>query len=811
MEQIKDNNKNIKKSKAKREIFTAAQNDAVIIPEISTEKIKFIEHELEDKIGLEDYEIDRINIESEYLKEKPLILKEQLEKAKKIMNKLLLIFTIVFCLIFAIPGFIYSPFIFGSAMIALIVVIWLIYLSPLEHHQFPHDFYYIKYRGYLEQGFKFIKAHLKDEMHQYLFVLYLTFNLMLIFSVIDPAFFNPWILDRLNEIIYDRGNYPNSLINSVIPPIVILGIFINLIGAFIISNYKVRDPLTGKYRTSKDIEKTKRNGKLIVLISIMFFVAVSIAFANDLKVFLTPSSGANWISIFDPDDAKFHGRSVAILYYIIIIGGSTLLTFLIYIGISSGELGLIHIIIRKNRESMPIEEKVWEPDFVTERKEKEIVLKNKARKAALFEIIGTNAGIVIGLWPCLWLGSDEMLDTPFLEYLGYGILGLGVLWIFFFSPIYHIKKDGPYWYKTINERNWNYAFWDERGLGSAKYYFIKVFGKKKRLLFWVSYWFLMSMSMVFFDWKSIWNGNPPSGIIPDIANSISLDKNYMTVATIFVILIFTIIGLFIAVNQTEKNFRGSIFWCNLYKLVMAFMLFCCFGWITTVVDIINSINIFSVEFISAFSISIAFYALLGFLASIIAYPFLFKFDNFHVSATAILLILVNTIILMGLLAWIFHVFLPMTGPSGEIAWPYPFDTGAENEVDALLDKFWLGPFFAEWGGRYVWWGALQQYLFMSYYLTLWKKVFPNSKGYLISVGTSMIFGVIHAIDWPLMLFTGIAGLMWSFFWNYEYFDKKERKVHRGNNLLLWGFVHGFGGTLVGMIIPITMGVGPFNM
>ena len=220
----------------------------------------------------------------------------------------------------------------------------------------------------------------------------------------------------------------------------------------------------------------------------------------------------------------------------------------------------------------------------------------------------------------------------------------------------------------------------------------------------------------------------------------------------------------------------------------------------------------SPAFLSTLGILAVFFVIVGIVCVLIVLPLIVNFENFHVCAGPILGIIINTVVLVLVMAFVFHVFLPQHTISGElIDWMYPFQSGPDKDAFDMLDNFFMGDLIEGWGGRYIWWGALQQYLFMSYYLILWQKVFPDSKGYVIAFGTSCIFGVIHAIDWVLMLFTFIAGLMWAWNWHHEYYDKDTGKVHRGNNLLLWGMVHGFGGTLLGLVLPFTMGVGPFNM
>ena len=165
--------------------------------------------------------------------------------------------------------------------------------------------------------------------------------------------------------------------------------------------------------------------------------------------------------------------------------------------------------------------------------------------------------------------------------------------------------------------------------------------------------------------------------------------------------------------------------------------------------------------------------------------------------------------MMAIFSVIYDFFLPMeTGGGIFIQHGYPFRTGLENDASNKWENFNLPHYLIHWYG-YVWWGFIQQYLFMSYFLRLISRVFPHSKGFLPAALSSLIFGIIHFPDWPLMLFTGVAGMMWAYYWQKEYITK-DGKIVRGNNLFLWGMIHGFGGTFVYYLIPISMSVGPFN-
>lgn len=118
---------------------------------------------------------------------------------------------------------------------------------------------------------------------------------------------------------------------------------------------------------------------------------------------------------------------------------------------------------------------------------------------------------------------------------------------------------------------------------------------------------------------------------------------------------------------------------------------------------------------------------------------------------------------------------------------------------------------------YIFWGAIQQLLFSSYFGTRFRKGFapasnPSSaakKRFWVSVLNGSFFGLIHINSWFLVLFTWILGIVLSWVFMKD----------RNRNLLALGFIHGFLGSSVGWLFSakklgksaVSMGVGPTHM
>lgn len=128
-----------------------------------------------------------------------------------------------------------------------------------------------------------------------------------------------------------------------------------------------------------------------------------------------------------------------------------------------------------------------------------------------------------------------------------------------------------------------------------------------------------------------------------------------------------------------------------------------------------------------------------------------------------------------------------------------------------------GPKFALDVFGYVFWGALQQLLFCSYFGTRLRKGFAPAQlpeniwkvRLAVAVLNGAFFGIIHINSWSLVLVCWLLGcvLSWVFMENHN------------RNLVALGFIHGFLGSSVGWLFDgdkaggfeIEMGVGPTHM
>lgn len=777
---------------------------------------RLLDASLEDDLGLRDHEVDRIKARAAAYVEGNRV-QQDVARAGRAMDAFLaglsifsFCFLVLFC--FTVTGAL--PFLlFYIVLQALVIGFWRLVISPARFHRFGDDALFITYRASLDQLPRF-KASLRDEKYKFLLFAYLLLDAMVICAILDAGRLLPY----LNNIIFDRGEFPASTLSSLVPGIVIIGLAVNVFGGIVAARYKIVDPVSGN---AFPAPRQARAISVVVLASIIALVVFGSLVPADFAAYVKPSpTSDNFLAYLDMDLPMFRARFVVTVYFGLVFAGGAVLAFLIVVGFTALESALVRHRVTRHWSLAPPAERNWEFAATVARHEQATRDKIAARKRAIAEIGIMCLLMVIGMWFFLKLGG-EIWGLDWMNYAGYATLGLALIWFMFISPFHHARKDGKFHYPTAKQ-NGAYAWIDERGMGSFKHYYREVFGKKKGLILWVLYWMLMLVSVFNFDeiglammnWKAMFANpaRPPEGVIVDFVGLVVDAPEATAMAVVLVATGLSVVAFVAALGKPEADFNGSKAWCMFYKGLVGAVMIGCFFWAFKVPPVAAAVNLMSVEFLLVLGLVIALFGVAAVLCLLVIIPFLVKFDNLGAPKKEIVLIILSTIVLTWIIVLVFDFFLPMTDVNGDpIVYGYPFRFGGEYEVSALLERFDLGEFLMEWFGRYVAWGAVQQYLFMSYFLVLWRKAFPRSKGYIVAVGTACIFGVIHAIDWPLMAFTGIAGMMWAWYWNKEYYDQATGRVVRGNNLLLWGLVHGFGGSLLGMIMPFSLAVGPFNM
>ncbi|MBN2152448.1 MAG: CPBP family intramembrane metalloprotease [Candidatus Lokiarchaeota archaeon] len=170
---------------------------------------------------------------------------------------------------------------------------------------------------------------------------------------------------------------------------------------------------------------------------------------------------------------------------------------------------------------------------------------------------------------------------------------------------------------------------------------------------------------------------------------------------------------------------------------------------------------------------------------LVCYPIFVRLDDLFKSIPDLLKIMFFGVILLGfwnlLCEWLF------TQPRLHWSW--------KSDLDPVVmrDDFLVGDFLAGVGG-YFFWGWVQELLFLGYFCWLLYKIQPNK--WINAAISGLLFCMFHWDNIALMVGTGIGGFMWALWFG-------ERR-----NLFIYAWQHGWNGTLVNMLIPMSMTVGP---
>jgi len=553
--------------------------------------------------------------------------------------------------------------------------------------------------------------------------------------------------------------------------------------------------------TDKKIAKV-HGKKLFLFIIIVVIIIINIMNAIS-KARISSHFWGNTNPVTTTNTAHFNAAWITFTLYLFIYLGISGIGIMILLGLSALEGGYIKMLYRKIIESLPPEENNWEYQKTVKRHEDEKKCITKVRIYSALEIFIVLIAAVGGYWT-LWLADEKWNNQP-LYNLMIVELAIVILWALFISPYFQYKREEKFYFKDPH-RNWKTLALEERGLGSWKTYYREDKKKHKKLIMYLLYFNVLGL------WGLAWDNGGGEDIIGAVifdALGIAESAAVPTMTIFYLAWNLLFLGYTGYITIYNNSTEGKIYKVLMFLVIGSFTL--------GTVGIINAFerefygfNWVSSDFILGMLTVIAVFGIISILLIYIVFPVAIRFDNFEVVKKDIAVIMISTIIFMSIFAAFFDFFLPMLDADGTIfQHPYPFHSGLDEDASYLWNHFVLGHYLIGWYG-YVWWGFVQQFLFMSYFLRLLYRTFPNSKGFLPAGLSSLIFGIIHFPDWPLMLFTGIAGLMWSYFWQKKYINKDGKEV-RGNNLYIWGIMHGMGGTFVGQLIPISMSVGPFNV
>lgn|GEM_PF-875284 len=181
-------------------------------------------------------------------------------------------------------------------------------------------------------------------------------------------------------------------------------------------------------------------------------------------------------------------------------------------------------------------------------------------------------------------------------------------------------------------------------------------------------------------------------------------------------------------------------------------------------------------------------------------PFMVRLDNFRNSLRFVVAFLLGAFVMILAFNLVFQVFLE---PFREALKPWHFfdlrGPTARERLAVLADPLAIG---GQWAG-YVTWGWVQQFIFTSYFATMFARAFPIERSrrdlFKACLCSAFVFGMIHLPNAWLMLFTFLGGLLGGVLY------------YQMTNLFALGFAHGFAGSLLNKLTPINFSVGPDQM
>jgi hypothetical protein len=554
--------------------------------------------------------------------------------------------------------------------------------------------------------------------------------------------------------------------------------------------------------TDQKLKKVHVNKLVLLIAGLILLVINIIVAASNARVASSFWGNAN--AVTTTSTSHFNSVWTTFVLYFFIYLGIAAIGIMILLGLSGLEGGYIKMLYRRKIESLPPEEDNWEYNKTTKRHEEEKKCINKVRAYSAIELVVVLVAAVGGYWT-LWLADVDQWNIPELYTAMIVELAIVAIWALILSPFFQYKREKKFYFKDPHQ-NWKTLEFEERGLGSWKTYYREDRKKHNKLMAYLIYFNILGL------WGLAWNNGGGENIVGGVIfNALGIAETAVVPTMIIFYLAWNILflvytGLITIYNNSTE---GKIYKVLLF-LVIFFFTLGTIGLLNAFETEIMYYNWASMDFILGMVTVVVLFGLFVFLLYFFVLPIAVRLDNFEVVKKDIAVIMISTIVFMSIFAAFFDFFLPMADASGTpFQHGYPYLSGLDEDASYLWNNFAFPIYLIGWYG-YVWWGFVQQFLFMSYFLRLLYRIFPKSEGFLPAGFSSLIFGIIHYPDWPLMLFTGVAGLMWAYFWQKKYINKDGKEV-RGNNLYIWGMIHGFGGTFVSQLIPISMSVGPFNV
>ncbi|MBD3351943.1 MAG: CPBP family intramembrane metalloprotease [Candidatus Lokiarchaeota archaeon] len=660
-------------------------------------------------------------------------------------------------------------------------IFWILFLSPFSNMRKSDIKKYIQdviFDDPKHPGV-FVKETLKEQKYEWGAFVYFW-----MFGCCGFIYFN----DNVWQNMMPYQHYWLNSLPTAVPIALILALAVSVIFGIILSR-AIPETRRGKTR--------KKMFMIWLVIALLGLFVMTFVHAVEMQDFLQNFESYSIRYPEDPDDKLFLLNEIYINYNMFFWALGLILSSLIVVGFGLVCSAYQNHKLRKtvlNVYGQYLAENVelnWEYHPHKERLEYQRKAKKKIKKVAAIELTTSFSMVMFALWVIYFI-LGEAQDNQAMMNLGIVIMGIELIWVLFLSPIFHWRFERGIIYRGKTD-NLGYVELEDRGIGSWRKFW-RVHRKDKSKM----------KTLILINLLSILGvlgfGIIPEGEVVSVFEAIGISENNMVAAMSTLYAIVSIILLVYSINvlkfpdsqdpeQGKKKIYAILFIGFAFGLVFIGIPHLIYDKGLIIADFYANFSWGSLW--ALFAPVIILGVLLG-LINVLFWPLFIKYEDMYETIKDLIMILAFGVFLLTVWNVLCDIFFAVGSDYMHHSWRIG-EVPVELREDFHIGEFLVGVF------GYHYWGWVQELLFLGYFCWLSWKIFPNPNSHhkwINATISSLLFGLFHYDNMPLMIGTMIGGFMWALWWG-------ERR-----NLWMMGLMHGFNGSLVDWLIPMSMTVGP---